>query len=128
MNAELVRVGDTIIGKDGSPMKVLDVEHVYEWDGPGMNLRQILITLNTELAMEWQPIETAPRDGTLVNVWLGEADAEDVAFYCIPGTRLSTGWTWRQGKLRPAMGMWMPVVTVRPTHWMPLPDPPKDTP
>lgn len=47
MNAELVRVGDTIIGKDGSPMKVLDVEHVYEWDGPGMTLRQILITLQT---------------------------------------------------------------------------------
>lgn len=47
MNAELVVVGDVIIGKDGTPMKVLDVEHIYQGDGPGMNLRQIVITLET---------------------------------------------------------------------------------
>ena len=47
MNAELVVVGDVIMGKDGTPMKVLDVEHIYQGDGPGMNLRQIVITLET---------------------------------------------------------------------------------
>ncbi len=48
MNAELVKVGDVLIGKDGKPMKVLDVEHVYQGDGgSALNLRQILITMIT---------------------------------------------------------------------------------
>jgi hypothetical protein len=75
--------------------------------------------------MTWQPIENAPKDGTVIDVWLGDADAEDVEFYCTRGTRRSAGWSWRQGKFRPEMGLGMPVVTVRPTHWMPLPSAPE---
>jgi hypothetical protein len=73
----------------------------------------------------WQPIESAPKDGTVVDVWLGDADDEDVEFYCTPGTRRSCGWAWKLDKFRPVAGLHVLVVTVRPTHWMPLPEPPK---
>lgn len=72
----------------------------------------------------WQPIETAPRDGSVIDVWLGEATVEEVRFYCTPGTRRSAGWHFQHGKFRPAMGLRMPVI-VQPTHWMPVPGPPK---
>lgn len=72
----------------------------------------------------WQPIETAPRNGTIIDVWLGTADLDDVAFYCGPsGSRRAADWVWVGGKFRPAMGLQMPV-SVEPTHWMPLPEPP----
>lgn len=77
--------------------------------------------LSTPDTNGWQPVETVPQDGTIVNVWLGDADDEDVAFYCLPGTRISCGWNWQQGRLRPSMGLSLPVVTVRPTFWMALP-------
>jgi len=60
--------------------------------------------------MTWQPIETAPKDGTSVLVydegiivishWIGESDD-------------MLGW-WDNGIMDPS-----------PTHWMPLPEPPK---
>lgn len=74
--------------------------------------------------MTWQPIETAPKDGTVIDVWLGDADAPEVDFYCTFGTRRSPGWRWRQGKFRPVHGIHVPVLGVQPTHWMPLPAPP----
>lgn len=37
----------------------------------------------------WQPIETAPKDGTIVDVWLGDADESDRNFYCTGKTRRS---------------------------------------
>lgn len=73
---------------------------------------------------DWQPIATAPKNGAVFMVWLGDADTEMVSFYCLPGTRLSCGWAWRAGKFRPIVGLAMPVVSVQPTHWMELPDPP----
>lgn len=74
----------------------------------------------------WQDISTAPMDGTVVDVWLGDGDDEDLQFYCAPGSRRSCDWAWREGKLRPVMGLQMPVVTVRPTHWIRRPPPPSE--
>lgn len=73
----------------------------------------------------WRPIETAPKDGTIFDVWLGNASDDDVAFYCTEGTRRSCGWSWEKGKFRPLGGLKvaMPVFEV-PTHWQPLPQPP----
>jgi len=61
-------------------------------------------------ASQWQPIETAPKDGTEVLVYvprrLGPIYAE---------ARNVTGNQW-----------WGRVLgNLRPTHWMPLPEPPK---
>lgn len=75
-------------------------------------------------ATEWRSIETAPRDGAVFDVWLGDAEPADVEFYCSPGSRRSPGWAWRQGKFRPCTGLTTMTVFVQPTHWMPLPEPP----
>jgi hypothetical protein len=66
------------------------------------------------LTMEWQPIETAPKDGTPV---LGYRD----------GDMATVEW-------RASWGEWVLVVPRayaeddewKPSHWMPLPDPPPE--
>jgi hypothetical protein len=75
---------------------------------------------------EWQPIETAPKDGMIIDVWLGNADQPDLDFYCTPGTRRATNWHYTHGKFRPYLGLPHAMPTfVEPTHWMPLPEPPE---
>ena len=60
---------------------------------------------------EWQPIESAP-SGPDVLVW---------ASHVIIATKDSHGeWT------RENEGADLGYSTVRPTHWMPLPEPPND--
>lgn len=73
---------------------------------------------------DWQSIETAPKDGTVFDVWLGDCAESEQEFYCTPGTRRSPGWHWRQGKFRPASSQIIPTF-VQPTHWIPLPEPPE---
>ena len=76
--------------------------------------------------MEWQPIETAPRDGTKVDIW-----GINHLHYATPGQRIvNVAWEpvsdwmgneredWQTGR-----GDYF-----EPTHWMPLPDPPAPTP
>lgn len=83
--------------------------------------------ITTELMSEWQPIETAPKDGTPILVW---ADAYgwrsvfarvNAAFYegawRMYGPILGEPTT--QNKSRQWLG------EVQPTHWMPLPEGPK---
>ncbi len=61
--------------------------------------------------MEWQPIETAPRDATHV---LGYADGEMTTVY----------WTTWGGWSLVAPGGYAEEDDWEPTHWMPLPAPP----
>jgi len=59
----------------------------------------------------WQPIETAPRDGTPVDLWnLG-------------GGR-ETNWHWHAGWWRNAKGTVCGVDGCF-SHWIPLPEPPQ---
>lgn len=70
----------------------------------------------------WRPIEEAKKDGTIIDVWLGDASESDVNFYCTDGTRRSPGWSWYRGKFRPCAGLDVQVpVFVTPTHYRPLP-------
>lgn len=72
--------------------------------------------------MTWQPIETAPKDGTLIllarpqGVWVGKWVPVFVSGY-VPDNK------WRSHLLNHdhlgAGGYG------KPTHWMPLPEPPK---
>ena len=81
---------------------------------------------------EWQDISTAPRDGTIIDVWLQES-MSDIRFYCsseplrirdsIYGGR-AAGWFWKDGKFRPYLKCLNMTTFVEPTHWMPLPEPP----
>jgi hypothetical protein len=60
---------------------------------------------------DWQPIETAPKDGTWI---LG---------YVSPHHVEAMSW----GRSRSDLFAWCTVVgTCWPTHWMPLPDPPTE--
>lgn len=60
--------------------------------------------------MKWQPIETAPRDGTIFIAWFGEY-AESGYFW------EGGSFVWQHDGDSPMTG---------PTHWMPMPPPPED--
>lgn len=72
--------------------------------------------------MKWQPIETAPKDGTRVDLW---ADGERVC---------DAWWNANRGKWmnpQPTTNWGIPVLEDdeatdgdRATHWMPLPEKP----
>ena len=67
---------------------------------------------------EWKPIETAPKDGTLILVY--EPDNES---WPIRSAR------WSQSPYPPGRWDWFYVyddcLGEAPTHWMPLPSPPE---
>lgn len=76
---------------------------------------------------EWQPIETAPKDGTPVDGWCIHLTRPDE----YPGWR-HTGIWWEGGAWLTRPGrfsdyVWAvedPANVIKVTHWMPLPDPP----
>lgn len=67
----------------------------------------------------WQPIETAPKDGTRVlayqpaGQWSGRGSHRGVLFAVV---------YWHQPANPESAGFWLP--SLRPTHWMPLPSAP----
>lgn len=70
---------------------------------------------------EWQPIETAPRDGSEILLWVGRAWNGRLPF-------VGSYWFGNETK-----GFWMnefynggQVPNFAPTHWRPLPAPPGD--
>lgn len=69
--------------------------------------------------MDWQPIETAPKDGTPILIFYEELyGMRRYSIRCWDRGDWATaqeGWVdeWRQ--IRP---------NEKPTHWMPLPEPP----
>lgn len=76
-------------------------------------------------AMTWQPIETAPRDGTEVLVWCSRNNEMYVCVY------------YKKADDDKAPSPWLYAVSdyyqtdpyhvvSNPTHWMPLPPPPGD--
>lgn len=66
--------------------------------------------------MEWQPIETAPKDGSVVFVWHDTTTHHDIKFDInIKKAYWNYGWSVEGvgGNVPPKI-----------THWMPLPKPP----
>lgn len=75
----------------------------------------------------WQPISTAPKDGTMCLLW-GEAERGDtVAFWACGQWREfgdgSKGWIG-QSFHSTEKNSWTSLLGENPTHWMPLPAPP----
>ena len=65
-----------------------------------------MVTVN-----EWQPISTAPKDGTRIMLWLnGPIRAPKAVF---------GKWVGFAGWVTEGSG------SAKPTHWMPLPEAPK---
>lgn len=75
------------------------------------------------MSSDWQPIETAPRDGTEIDLWTRDEDG-------FPGRIPDGAWRTRDGLTgwyaRSERG-WMRIeeFAYEPTHWMPLPAPPE---
>lgn len=66
----------------------------------------------------WQPIETAPRDGS--EILVGDFKETDVEDHCYGVV------FWREGKWTDGLGpAWAWSGEFYPTHWMPLPSPPE---
>jgi uncharacterized small protein (DUF1192 family) len=104
-------------------------------------------------AMQWRPIETAPRDGTRIDLWVVSGSSEgwrvtDAYFV----ERAVDSWVSGPKRLRMVRSGWfaphqdfgddgfcdMPertfwvqgserVMSITATHWMPLPEPPKES-
>lgn len=67
--------------------------------------------VRAELAKrQWQPIETAPKDGAVVDLW------------CYGGRVTNCRWS----KATQQFHAWGGTILTEPTHWMPLPDPPTE--
>jgi hypothetical protein len=64
-------------------------------------------------ATAWQKIETAPRDGTTVLLWLVDGQMMIDGEYAIQGFHSARAWRTEFH------------VTAEPTHWQPLPTPPE---
>ena len=70
--------------------------------------------------MNWQPIETAPKDGTQILVWDG--NNFNVSWYGYP----SVSERYKAFIYGEAVGDYNCFSEVyEPTHWMPLPEPPQ---
>jgi hypothetical protein len=70
---------------------------------------------------DWQPIETAPKDGTFVMLWVGGDYPAHCARFEIWKDG-SAGWVASNHG-----GVWTCVQFGTATHWMPLPAPPVTT-
>lgn len=64
--------------------------------------------------MEWQPIETAPKDTTVLLYGAKRLEM------CVGMNHSRDGW------VTDTTSEWLSMYT--PTHWMPLPEPPKKKP
>jgi len=86
--------------------------------------------------MDWRPIETAPKDGTPVLLWLKDKcdrnyTVTGLCDYFSIGIWLYGRWNSIDVEDCGTMGGectgWMPdwcCIAVNPSHWMPLPEPP----
>ena len=65
--------------------------------------------------MEWQPIETAPKNGEWVLLYFPHYAKSSVGKWRSPSPEYYQHWCIEGG-----------VTPYDPTHWMPLPQPPKE--
>jgi hypothetical protein len=81
--------------------------------------------------MKWQPIETAPKDGrALILCWAIDADGRRInwneemqssgVFVQVASWWPGTGWVVYCSLIEE------PLLHFDPTHWMPLPEPPRE--
>lgn len=70
----------------------------------------------------WQPIETAPKDGTLIDLWVDGTRLPDCRWYaeCAEWEQ-EPHWAQKYAETGPDCGF---PVSGAPTHWMPQPEPP----
>jgi len=67
---------------------------------------------------KWQPIDTAPKDGTEIMLCRLHVKKK---WICTIGNRVGRHWLSNDG----GDPEWSSLISFKPTHWMPLPAPPK---
>ena len=67
--------------------------------------------------MEWQPISTAPKDGTHIIAFRTSKPDHIESMYWAEYDEGGGAWHWSYDGDSPTQN--------QPTHWMPLPEPPK---
>lgn len=103
--------------------KKLVREVIQQWLGTN-GLEQLEAIADTLEAQQWQPMETAPKDGRYVllsdgrtlcdvGIWMPKREAQVSALSGFV-ERMAIPEGWFNG----------PRCRVKPTHWMPLPAPP----
>lgn len=70
----------------------------------------------------WQPIETAPRDGTTVSLYAKDNHGEQ---HWIPKSQYTTMTDFIGNEYKGWTNLRRDFLEKKPTHWMPLPTPPK---
>lgn len=74
----------------------------------------------------WRPIETAPKGGTIVDLWVNGTRSPDCWYGSLADhPELGRGWCYGS---RESVGEWMFSPFAEITHWMPLPASPEDKP
>lgn len=77
--------------------------------------------LGSQLKMNWQPIETAPRDGTAILAYTTRD--KFAGFGPLPNI---ARWQITRFSQASSLPYWSKFpLDFQPTHWMPLPEPPK---
>lgn len=74
--------------------------------------------------MAWQPIETAPNDGTCVILWLNGHNGIDHMMW--PCMFFHDEWCWQVSDNCHLDYDYQIIEDCEITHWMPLPAPPQD--
>ena len=70
--------------------------------------------------MGWQPIETAPKDGTEILLFCPHDDPQNVqGYFSSEPEEHARYWRPTESLVADVVGL------IEPTHWMPLPTPPK---
>lgn len=94
----------------------------YQECGATFGLLAKALNVFTPSAPEWQPIETAPKDGTRILLWCVHQNAQYAKDARAEGWEAAVigEWTTHNG------GGWVwHGLAGKHTHWMPLPAPPK---
>ena len=78
---------------------------------------------------QWQPIETAPKDGTNIDIWIGRERRTDVRWRMSQDSPNRVWWcelAFDDWKDRWIWSNLAQEFSVSPTHWMPMPSPPTE--
>jgi len=73
---------------------------------------------------DWQDISTAPKDGTLIDIWIGRERRTDVCWRMSEDQPHREWWCARELTAEWHEWGWCNLgqeYSVAPTHWMPLP-------
>ncbi len=69
---------------------------------------------------DWQPIETAPKDGSDLLISDGKTVSQGGWI-----SQIDQGADYEGQSCAPSAGWWSVNCDTNPTHWMPMPEPPK---